>query len=491
MRSLRLLLALASTVAALSVAAEVRLARLFTDHLVLQRDRPVPVWGTAAAGEPVIVEFRSQRVETVADSAGRWLVRLAPLSASAEPAELIVRGTNTVTLRDVLVGEVWFCSGQSNMEKPLGERKGQRPTPAYELEIAASNYPQLRLYQVPRTDLPQSGPGLMRWLPSSPEHLRASNFSAVGYHFGRLLQQTLGVPVGIIHSSFGGTRIEAWLPPEAFADPQLAGLEKVTYQAWVKGVQATELFASMVRPYAPYALRGFLWYQGEANLMAGDIALYAHKQDRLIAEWRRAFETPEASFYGVLLAPFDYSRRPNAVVTAQALPLFWEAQRRGRHGPGTGFVVTTDLVANLRDIHPIEKRRVAERLALQALAGTYGRTDFTAQGPEFAGLRVDGARVEVTFRSARGLHTTDGQPPSHFLVAGADRNFFPASAKVEGDKLHLSAPEVPAPVAVRFAWDEVATPNLVNAQTLPVVPFRTDDWPVAALRPAAVEAPKK
>ncbi len=491
MRSLRLIVSFACSLVTLSAVAEVQLARPFTDHLVLQRERPVPIWGTAAAGERVTVEFGTQRLETTADADGNWLVRLAPLSASAEPTQLTVRGQNTITLHDVLVGEVWFCSGQSNMEKPLGERKGQRPTPAYELEVAASDQPQLRLFQVPRTDQPQSGPGVLRWLPSSPENLRASNFSAVGYHFGRLLRQTLGVPVGIIHSSFGGTRIDAWLPPEAFADPQLAGLEKATYQAWVKGVQPTELFTSMVRPYAPYAVRGFLWYQGESNLMAGDVALYPRKQERLIAEWRRVFEAPDASFYGVLLAPFDYSRRPNAVVTAEALPLFWEAQRRGLSGPRTGFVVTTDLVANLRAIHPIEKRRVAERLALQALNDTYGRTELTAQGPEFAGLRIEGAKAEVSFRSAAGLHTLDGQSPTHFLLAGADRKFFPATAKVEGDKVQLTAPEIPTPVAVRFAWDEVATPNLVNAQTLPAVPFRTDDWPVEALRPTPAEAPKK
>lgn len=491
MRLLRPLVSFACSLAALSALADVRLAPLFTDHLVLQRDRPVPVWGTAAAGERVAVEFGAQRVETVADAAGHWLVRLAPLSASAEPAELTVRGTNTVTLRDVLVGEVWFCSGQSNMEKPLGERKGQRPTPVHELELAASGYPQLRLFQVPRSDLPQSGPGVLRWLLSSPENLRAANFSAVGYHFGRLLRQTLGVPVGIIHSSFGGTRIEAWLPPEAFADPQLAGLEKVSYQAWVKGVQPTELFASMVRPFAPYALRGFLWYQGEANLMAGDVALYARKQERLISEWRRVFEAPDASFYGVLLAPFDYSRRPNAVVTAEALPLFWEAQRRGLSGSHAGFVVTTDLVANLHDIHPIDKRSVAERLALQALAGTYARPELTAQGPEFAGLRVDGPRAELTFRSAAGLHTADGLTASYFLLAGADRKFFPAQAKIDGDKVQLTSAEVSAPVAVRFAWDEVATPNLVNAQSLPAVPFRTDDWPVEPTRPLPAAAPKQ
>lgn len=473
-----------------SLLAEVKLAPLFTDHMVLQRERPVPVWGTAAVGERVEVEFSGQRASAVADAAGRWMVRLPPLATNAAPADFIVRGSNTVTLRDVLVGEVWFLSGQSNMEKPLGERKGQKPTTNFELEIAAADHPQVRLFQVPRTDQPQSGPGLMRWLPCSPDVLRASQFSALGYHFGRLLRSTLGVPVGLIHSSFGGTRIEAWLPPEAFVDPQLAGLEKVTYQAWVKGVQPTELFTAMVRPYAPYAVRGFLWYQGEANVSVADFGLYAHKQEALIAAWRRVWESPDAPFYGALLAPFDYSKRPKSILTDEGLPLFWSAQRTALSAPHTGFVVTTDLVANVRDIHPADKRTVAERFARLALVETYGRTDMAAHGPSFAKLDVQGATATVTFEHAQGLQTPDGQSPTWFTVAGVDRKFFPATAKIDGDKVHLTAAEVTAPVAVRFAWHELATPNLVNGSGLPAVPFRTDNWPVTATRPPT-EEPKK
>jgi len=185
-----------------------------------------------------------------------------------------------------------------------------KPTTGYDLEIAAARYPLLRLFQVPRTDLKQDGAGVFRWLPCSPEALRESNFSAAAYYFGRQLQQTLGVPVGIIHSSFGGTRIEAWLPPEAFADPQLAGLEKERYVAWVPGVQPTELFTSMVRPYAPFAVRGFLWYQGETNCMVPDSDRYAHKLTTLIAHWRRVWENADAPFYGVLAMPVSRRHLP-------------------------------------------------------------------------------------------------------------------------------------------------------------------------------------
>lgn len=476
---------LALLLGALPVRAAVECARLFTDHLVLQRDRPAPVWGTADPGEPVIVEFAGQRHETVADAAGRWRVTLAPLAASFEPRALAVRGAaNALVFSDVLVGEVWFCSGQSNMEKPVGAMARQRPTTDHELDLLTAHQPALRLFNVPRTDRKQDEPAQLRWLPTTPAALRDSRFSAAAYHFGRVLQHALGVPVGLIHASFGGTRIEAWMPAEAFADPELAGLDKQTYPAWVQGVQPTELFATMVRPCAPYALRGFLWYQGETNLMANDTALYARKQSALIAAWRRAWESPDAAFLGVLLPPFIYSTWDKLECGPDSLAAFREAQRAALSAPGTGFVVIDDLVDDVRDIHPVAKRGVGERLARLALHDTYGHRDLAARGPAFASLALDGATAAVTFDHAARLLTRDGTPPRHFLLAGADRVFRPATAKIDGRRVLLSHPEVALPVAVRFGWDETARPNLINEAELPAVPFRTDDWPLTALRRA-------
>lgn len=463
--------------------ADVRCARLFTDHLVLQRERPVPIWGVAAPGETVAVTFANQTKETVAAPDGAWRVTLDPLATSAEPRELVVRGANTVTFRDVLVGEVWFASGQSNMEKPLGERKGQKPTTGYDLEIAAARHPLLRLFQVPRTDLKQDGPGVFRWLPCAPETLRESNFSAAAYHFGRQVQSALGVPVGIIHASFGGTRIEAWLPPEAFADPQLAGLEKEHYAAWVPGVQPTELFTSMVKPYAPFAIRGFLWYQGETNCMVPDSDRYAHKLTTLIAHWRRVWENTDAPFYGVLLAPFDYSKWEKFATTDQALPRFWQAQIEALSAPRTGYAVISDGVDDLHDIHPVNKRVVGDRLARLALAETYGRADIAAQGPTLASWKTKGPSLVLTFAHADGLHTRDNLPATDFLLAGADRVFHPATATIKDATITLTSPQVSSPVAARFAWHETARPNLVNRTSLPATPFRTDDWPVKIDRP--------
>lgn len=476
---LALLLALATA----PLTAEVQCARLFGDHMVLQRAQPVPVWGTAAPGENVTVEFAGQTKAATADATGHWRVTLDALATSAEPRAFSVRGTNTLTFTDVLVGEVWFCSGQSNMEKQLGPRKGQKPVDNHELEVAAANHPQLRLYQVPHGAQKPTAPAVFQWLPCTPENLDTSEFSAAGYFFGLQVHQTLGVPVGLIHSSFGGTFIDAWMPPEAFAAAPLQGLEHRRYPAWVKGVQPTELFQSMVAPYAPFAVRGFLWYQGETNLMDGDVALYAAKQTALIASWRRAWELPEAPFYGVLIAPMDYSRWEKFPVTAGAEPAFWEQQVRALSAPHTGYAVTTDLVADSHDIHPTDKRDVGLRLARLALAETYGRTDLPARGPTYASMHVEGNRIELAFDHADGLRARDGLPLTGFTISGVERAFVPAAARIEGGKVVVSSDRVAKPAAVRFAWHETANPNLINAAGLPAVPFRTDDWPLHYARP--------
>lgn len=476
------------------LVAALQPAPLFTDHMVLQRDQPLPVWGLAAPDEVITVTFAGQSVATTVDITGHWRLTLSPLAASAEPRDLTITATGpqaeqqTLHFTDVVVGEVWFCSGQSNMEKPVGPRKGQKPTENHELVLATAHEPRLRLFQVPRTDQKQDHPAKLRWLACTPDVLAESQFSAAAYHFGRDLAGALGdVPIGLIHSSFGGTRIEAWLPPSAFAaDPRLAPLEAQTYQAWVPGVQPTELYQSMIAPYAGYAVRGFLWYQGETNLMSADVALYPIKLQAMIAAWRDAWQEPNAPFYFALLAPFDYSNWDSfeAKLTPAALPAFWSAQLQTLGTPGTDFISATDLVANRHDIHPINKRDIGHRFALLALQHDYGFASLEAHGPRYAShtINADGS-VIVTFAHADGLHRRDGQPVGEFSVAGTDRIFHAAKAKVEGGKVVLSSPDVPVPVAVRYGWDETSNPNLFNSAGLPAVPFRTDDWPMELERP--------
>ncbi|MEY4488177.1 MAG: hypothetical protein RIQ79_685, partial [Verrucomicrobiota bacterium] len=374
---------LAAALLAALARAEVALPGVFTDHMVLQRDQPVAVWGTAAAGETVTVRFATDTQSAVADATGKWSVRLLPLAASAEGRQLVVTASNTLTFTDVLVGEVWLCSGQSNMEKPVGVRSGQQPCDNATAELAAADHPLLRLYQFPRNGKAAEGDSTLRWLACTPETLDKTHFSAAGYYFGRELLRELKVPVGLIHSSVGGTRIEPWTPPEAYANiPVLADVAAaVAADQPYKKVKVGGLYASMIRPLAPYTLRGFIWYQGESNLMLNDTPVYADKMRALIEGWRGVWGQPEAAFYHVQLAPYAYSKRkPPDRLTVEALPYFWEAQDRSLAIPHTGQAVINDTVTRYGDIHPTDKLDVGQRLARAALRQTYGRTALVTTG---------------------------------------------------------------------------------------------------------------
>lgn len=490
-------LSTAPLLAALAVfaRAEVSLPQIFTDHMVLQRDQPVAVWGTAAPGESVTVRFAGDTQSAVADSSGAWSIRLHPLTADATGRELVVAASNTITLSDVLVGEVWFCSGQSNMEKPLGTRSGQQPCDDHEAEIAAASHPLLRLFQVPRNNRPVEGDLSLRWLPCTPENINGTHFSAAGYYFGRRLLEELRIPVGLIHSSVGGTRIEPWTPREAFANYPLLTDVAAALSSGEKhhGQGIGNLYASMVRPFVPYTLRGWLWYQGESNLMTHDAPGYAEKTRALIESWRSAWNLPEAPFLHVQLAPYAYSRRkqPNPM-SPEALPLFWEAQDRSLTIPRTGQAVINDSVTNFGDIHPTNKKVVGERLALVALRQTYGRADLVASGPRFKSLDRHDSTLVASFEFSDGLAARDGGELKGFSVAGEDRVFQPARAIIRDGRVHASAPAVLEPVALRYGWHERHGGNLVNAAGLPARSFRSDEWPADSTRPATPEdlAPK-
>ncbi len=471
-----------------ALRADVTCPALFGDHMVLQRDRPVAVWGEAAPGEQVTVEFAGQSLVTTTPADGHWQVFLKPMPASFQPRTLTIRGHNTLRFSDVLVGEVWLCSGQSNMGKPLGPRKGQRPTNNYQEAIRQADHPQLRLFKMPWYGRPKKGVIGLRWVRCTPETVAGTQFSAAGYYFGRKLLQALDVPVGLIQSTFGGTQIEAWIPRSGFeSDPALRDLVNVRYPAWVKGVQATDLYNSMIVPLQPYTVRGFLWYQGESNVMEAQGAIYTNLMRALIHSWRAAWHEPEAPFYYVEIAPFDYSKWDKfpRLETPEALPVFWEAQTRVLSVPHTGMVATTDLVKDMRDIHPRDKLDVGVRLARLALAKTYGRRELVAQSPQFQAMKkLPGGRIELRFsHCGTGLASRGGGPLDWFTIAGADRHFVPARAKIESDKVIVWSPQVADPVAVRLGWDELANPNLVNSAGLPAIPFRTDDWPVEIERP--------
>ena len=374
---------------------------VFGDHMVLQAGKPVPVWGWAKPGETVAVRFAGQvKRSTASVGDGLWEVRLDPLTVSATSARMMIAGVETVTFNDVLVGEVWLTSGQSNMAKPVGEWRGQKPTLNYEEELRNANFPLICMLQPrgsrssnPERDFDQKYrqgeyPNNNQWTPVTPESLDQLKFSGVGYYFARKLHRTLNVPIGIINTSSGGSRIEPWITPGGFAAvPSLSEFAKAsgTSGAKVQGRELSTLYNGQIAPIVPFAIKGVLWYQGESNIYVGDGADYADKMVALVNGWRAAWHR-ELPFYYVQVAPLLYhTTRTNLVVSPEAAPRLWEAQAAClKLLPRTGMIVTTDLVDDLTDIHPRNKKDVGERLARWALAKNYGHNEIEVSGPSFS-----------------------------------------------------------------------------------------------------------
>lgn len=445
-----------------SAPADVRLPKLFTDGMVLQRDAQIPVWGWADRGERIAVEVGGVRRVTTADSSGRWILFMPPLEASQAPLTLIVRGRNRIEVRDVLVGEVWVCSGQSNMEWPVSA------SDSAEAEIAAANDAAIRMFTVARTASPTPSDDCEgSWQKCSPSTV--GKFSAVGYFFARELRRALGVPVGTINASWGGTPAEAWTPLHQLEHtPELSPLlPRATDPAVSPGARTAHLYNGMIAPLIPYRIRGAIWYQGESNV--GRAWQYRTLFPTMIQGWRKAWGQGDFPFYYVQIAPYRYNA-PEACAELR------EAQAHALLLRNTGMVVTMDI-GDVNDIHPRNKQEVGRRLALWALAKDYGK-NVAFSGPLFEKMAVVGHEARISFRYVeKGLSTSDGRAPSDFQIAGADRKFVPAKARIRGDQVVVWADGVERPVAVRYAWSDVATPNLINGSGLPASPFRTDDWP--------------
>lgn len=487
MKSTRLFLALAVLTAALTVRAELKPAAIFGHNMVLQQQMRVPVWGWAASNAPVTVKFAGQTRTTRADADGKWLVKLGKLKATFEPQTLVIEAGETKTFTNILVGEVWLASGQSNMEKPIGKKSGQRPTFNAEAELAAATYPNLRLFKIekelaaaPRADLGK----YQGWAECSGDSLDTISFSAAAYFFGQMIHTNLNVPVGLIESSWGGTRIEPWTPPVGFRlIPSLATFANQAEPGTNKlsSSRPTAIYNAMIAPVAGYAIRGALWYQGESNLNDTNPATgyqhYHEKMQALVGGWRKVWGEGDFPFYFVQIAPFKYfTGKTVRAQSAEMLPEFWTVQSRAaRQIKNCGMVVTTDLVDDLNDIHPRNKKDVGRRLALLALDETYDR-EVESEGPVFEKVKFTKGKAILKFDEAEGgLKSSDGQPLTWFTIAGADGKFVPAEAKIVGeDTIEVSAAGVLEPKAVRFAWHETAMPNLVNGAGLPAEPFRTD-----------------
>ena len=519
----------------LTARAEVTLAPLFTDHAVLQRDKTVPIWGRADTGEKVTVTFAGQRREATPGSDGRWIVLLDPLATSVQGTDLTVTGRNTITLHDIVVGEVWLCSGQSNMEFTVDARAGwQANTRAANTaaEIAAANYPLIRHVRIEQSvaEAPAETVKTGGWEPASPRTV--GGFTAVGYFFARDLHQKLGVPVGIVNSSWGGTPVEAWMSPAALAsDPAFKAVDERWRQTMADYPAANASFASRLAAWTEANAKAKAVPAPKASTPAKTKGAPKPSPISSYNDWLRQNPrprppkgpgdpwTPAGLFNGMInpLLPYAlrgalwYQGESNAPRAAEYhalfaamikawrahfgqgdLPFFWvnlanysavdqdgrsyaflrEAQTRTLALPNTGQAIAIDI-GNPKDIHPANKQEVGRRLALLAKNRVYGLTvDDT--GPTFAGATREGATLRVRFTHANGGLVAHEKPVQALEIAGEDRVFHAAEGKIDRDTLIVSAPAVRAPVAVRYAWSNAPEANLANGAGLPAVPFRTD-----------------
>ncbi len=477
MKRYSVLLILLFSVSALS--AQVRLPKIFGDHMVLQRDQPIQVWGWSSPGERVAVQLDKQSKRVKADKNGKWRVELAALPAGG-PFQLVVKGKNTLALNDVLIGEVWICSGQSNMEWSV--ERSDNP----EKEIAAANYPLIRHIKVPRSvaGAPMDDIEDASWQLCTPETV--ASFTAVGYYFARELAGEVGVPVGLINTSWGGTHVETWTSREAFQSseefrPMIASVGKIDLDSVRRSnekgnvspnVFPTLLYNAMINPLIPIAFRGAIWYQGESN--AGRAYQYGKAFPLMIKDWRQRWGR-DFPFYFVQLASFNAANGNSSNGSTWAE--LREAQTLTLTLPNTGMAVTTDI-GDPKDIHPRNKQDVGRRLAALALHDIYGK-NIISGGPVYQAMRKDGNKIILSFTDVgKGLMVKDKYGYlKGFEVAGADRKFHYAQARLEGNNVVVYHQDVTDPVAVRFGWsDDAGDCNLYNKEGFPAGPFRTDNW---------------
>jgi sialate O-acetylesterase len=470
--------------ATFSSSADVIVSKAFGDHMVLQQGAPIRVWGTGDPGESVSVSLGGKTAKATTTKEGSWRVDLPSLTADGKSLTMTVKGKNTIEIKDVLLGEVWICSGQSNMEWAVNRSLNPKE------EIATAKHPQIRLFNVPG-HVAQPEPGndpRGKWQICSPESV--PSFSAVGYYFGRELQKELNIPIGLVGTNWGGTRIEPWTPPVGFKSvPNLKdyveNLETVA-KARTEGKKAkpkggaVQIYNGMVHALTPLSARGAIWYQGESN--AGDGLRYDHLKEGLVKGWRSVFDNEDLSFYWVQLANF---RNPEDKPEGGGWGPVREGQRRALRLPKTGMAVIIDI-GNAKDIHPKNKQDVGKRLALWALAKDYGK-DVVPSGPLYKSMKKDGSKIRVSFdHVGSGLMTgekkgldpvkeTKGAELARFSIQDKAGKWHWAKAKIDGKDIVVWHAEVKDPQHVRFGYESNPVGiNLYNKEGLPASPFTTD-----------------
>jgi sialate O-acetylesterase len=441
-----------------TIKANVSLPEIFSDNMVLQQKSDVIIWGWAKAGEKVIIkaDWMDAEVSVQSGVQGTWKVTIKTPVAGG-PYNISIKGQNELILKNVLIGEVWLCSGQSNMEM-----SAQWGIDNKDEEIKNADYPQIRFFNVnaSTSKYPQdhfSG----KWVVCTPEEMQT--FSAIGYFFARKLNKDLGVPIGIINSSWGGTPAESWMSEEVIKNDKFLSEAAAKQKPVPWGpVEPARIYNSMIAPMIPFHIAGVLWYQGEANTING----YAYKEllTALINNWRDkwGYDFP---FYFAQIAPYKYGTLNEGVIVRNA-------QRRVLDVPNTGMAVLSDLCDTL-NIHPKDKQDAALRLAFLALKRYYKQEIPDDSGPLFRNITIEKDRAIISFDHSVGLHSV-GEKLTYFEIAGEDKKYYPADAKIKNEQVIVHSKKVKAPVTVRFAWKNTAIPNLFNGANLPASCFTTE-----------------
>jgi sialate O-acetylesterase len=444
--------------------AFIRLPAVISSGMVLQQNSTAKLWGWCNPGEKIAItnSWNNKTDSATGTSGAKWQVSIQTPAAGG-PYTITIKGQNTIVLNDVLIGEVWVCSGQSNMEwswlNKLQDIQDELPT-CYNKNI--------RFFHIPKTtaDYPQDD-CFSKWMVCDSNSLKS--FSAVGYFFGKRLNKDLNVPIGLINSSWGGTPAEVWTPDSMVSKDAVlkSAADKINVSNWWPK-QPGATYNAMIAPITNFAIAGAIWYQGESNTTTA--STYSQLLTTMIDGWRKAWNK-EFPFYFVQIAPFKYGNRNIGA-------LLREAQTKAMNHPQTGMAVITDLVSDTANIHPVNKHDVGERLARWALHETYKKDTVVFKSPVYKSMEVKKGKVYVQFDNAPNGLMAKGKTITELYVAGSDQQFYPAEAKIEKDKLVVWSKQVKEPVAVRFSFSNTAIGNLFSKEGLPVNPFRTDNWEV-------------
>lgn len=456
-------------------SASVKPASIFTDHMVLQQQSNVAIWGWAKPSTKVKISttWSKENYSVLSDKDGKWKLKIATPAAGG-PYDIEFSDGEKLILTDILIGEVWFCGGQSNMEMPMKGFKSQPVVGSNEMILKSSNK-NIRLYTVPRSSVTelQDNSKPSSWKLAAPEAV--SNFSATAYYFGKLLNEMLNVPVGIINDSYGGSSIEAWMSPEDLKP--FASIKIPTKGETIKEVSRTPttLYNGMLFPIIGFGIKGAIWYQGESNYEKPD--QYEDLFPAMVGSWRKNWDNGDFPFYYAQIAPYNYAQLPPYHVGGKYNSAFLrDAQRKSLTKiPNSGMAVLMDIGEEI-SIHPANKKQGGERLAYLALAQTYGFKGFGAFSPTYQSLTIDKNTASIKFLNVANGLTSFGKELSLFEIAGADKKFYPAKAVIKGSSVTVSAKEVSNPIAVRYGFKDFVIGDLFGNDGLPVSSFRTDDW---------------